>query len=189
MPRLQLSDTELESMRGRLAAAARDLYLDEGESAVTFRRIAERIGLSHTLPYRYFDDKEALLAQVRTECMAHFEAFIRARDPLAAGPPPPDRYPQLLAARQRLFDHVMGAVRGCIEAGLVQGDARVVTHTFWITMHGLLTLHVANQLVHGCNLQQLARSLLENLFGPAPANRRAPRARRRSAGQGRIARN
>ena len=219
MPRLQLSDTELESMRGRLAAAARDLYLDEGESAITFRRLAERIGLSHTLPYRYFDDKEALLAQVRTECMAHFEAFIRARDPLAAGPlarvhaigsayvdyvtrypshyrlifatdqPPPDRYPQLLAARQRLFDHVMGAVRGCIEAGLVQGDARVVTHTFWITMHGLLTLHVANQLVHGCNLQQLARSLLENLFGPAPATRRAPRARRRSAGQGRIARN
>jgi hypothetical protein len=106
----------------------------------------------------------------------------------ATDQPPPDRYPQLLAARQRLFDHVMGAVRGCIEAGLVQGDARVVTHTFWITMHGLLTLHVANQLVHGCNLQQLAGSLLDNLFGPAPATRRASRARPRAVSKGRIAR-
>jgi AcrR family transcriptional regulator len=207
MPRLQLSDAELESMRSRLAAAARDLYLDEGESAVTFRRLAERMGLSHTLPYRYFDDKEALLAQARTECIRHFEAFILARDPLDAGPlarvhaigsayvgyvtrypshyrlifateqPPPDRYPPLLAARQRLFDHVMGAVRGCIDAGLVKGDARVMTHIFWITMHGLLTLHVANQLVHGCNLQQLARALMVNLFGPPPPGQRRSRGR------------
>lgn len=207
MPRLQLSDTELASMRSRLAVAARDLYLDEGESAVTFRRLAERMGLSHTLPYRYFADKDALLAQARTECIAHFEAFIRSRDPIRSGPltrvhaigaayvdyvtrypshyrlifatdqPPPDRYPALLAARQRLFDHVMGAVQGCIDAGLVKGDARVMTHAVWITMHGLLTLHVANQLVHGCNLQQLARALLENLFGPPPRGQRPSRGR------------
>lgn len=207
MPRLQLSDTELDSMRSRLAVAARDLYLDEGESAVTFRRLAERMGLSHTLPYRYFDDKEALFAQARTECIAHFEAYIRARDPLRAGPlarihaissayvgyvtehpshyrlifstdqPPPDRYPHLLAARRRLFDHAMGAVQCAIDEGLVKGDARLMTHAAWVTLHGLLALHVANQLVHGCNLQQLARPLIENLFGPQPRARGSIRAK------------
>lgn len=198
MPRLQLSDAELSTMRSRLAAAAQDLYLDEGESAVTFRRLAERMGLSHTLPYRYFDDKDALLAQARTDCIDHFEAFIVRRVPAGGSPlervhaigdvyveyvkrhparyrlifaadqPSPDRYPQLLAARRRLFDYARAEVQACIEAGAVVGDALTVTHAIWISMHGLLMLHVANQLVHGRRLEQLAAVLMSNLFGPRP---------------------
>ena len=198
-------------MRSRLASAARDLYLDEGESAVTFRRLAERMGLSHTQPYRYFDDKDALLAQARTECIDHFEAFIVGREPVGGSPlervhaigdayveyvkrhpahyrlifaadqPPPDRYPQLLAARRRLFDHSMEVVQACIDVGVVQGDARTVTHTIWVSLHGLLMLHVANQLVHGRRLEQLAAVLMTNLFGPRPPPAAGSRARARRA--------
>jgi len=84
---------------------------------------------------------------------------------LAPEQPPPDRYPELLAARQSLFDHAMGAVQACIDAGHIKGDARPIAHSFWVGLHGLMTLYVAGQLVHGCTLDELAPLLLNLLLG------------------------
>jgi hypothetical protein len=79
--------------------------------------------------------------------------------------PPPQRYPELLAARISLFEHSVALVQECITAGLIQGNARELAHAVWAALHGLLTLHVANQLVHGYTLQQLVAPTIHRILG------------------------
>lgn len=87
MPRASLSDHDVEAMRQSLSEAALALYKAEGESAVTFRRLARRMGHSHTQPYRYFDGKAQLFAQVWLTCYRRFMALIRDCDPGEAASP------------------------------------------------------------------------------------------------------
>jgi AcrR family transcriptional regulator len=194
-----------------MAAAARQVYLDQGAEALSLRTLADALGISHTLPYRYFRNKEALLAHLRCDAVGRFHAWVVERDPgpeadplprlrslfdayigyarrhpaeyrliFASEQPPPDRYPALLAARRGMFDFAMAVVQQCIDAGLTQGDAREIAHAYWVTLHGLMTLHVANQLVHGLRFEQLAPALLERLLGPMQAPVPAASARMRS---------
>lgn len=189
-----LSEEAVESMRQRLVHAALSIYRQHGLAAVSFRRIAERCGVSHTLVYRYFEDKEALLAQVRVHCFAEFEAFVRAREAEHGGmarhihsvaqayagyarahtadyllmfsteQPQPDRYPELLSARQSLFEHAVDIVRRYVDSGELGGDARLIAHSLWITLHGLMTLYAANQLVHGCSFDELITPVIDRLI-------------------------
>lgn len=208
MARPQLTADEVDSMRKRLTAHALDLYLQEGLEAVSFRRLAEAAGTSHTLPYRYFDSKEAVLVAVRIECTERFERFVRSREKKSAAPllrirqiaaayvayveahpgeyqmiftmdqPSPGRYPELLAARHGLFDHAVEVIQDAIDRGHLQGDARVLAHLFWASLHGLITLHVGGQLVHGRSLDQLVRPLVERMLTGAAVT---PRERRSAA--------
>jgi len=167
MPRYSLTQAELESMRLRLCEGALALFRDHGIDAVTFRGLADSLGVSHTLPYRYFENKDALLAAVRVMCFAEFERFVRERESAATSEspatselarvlavvdayvdfvfqhpveytlifvtaqPPPQRYPELLAARRSLFEHSVELVRRCVQMGVVQGDPREITHAVW----------------------------------------------------------
>ncbi len=54
--------------------AARDLFLDGGEEAVTLRRVAAKIEYSATTIYQHFPSKEALIQEL---CAADFEMFSR----------------------------------------------------------------------------------------------------------------
>ncbi len=200
MPRSSLTQAELEFMRVRLCEGALALFRDHGTDAVTFRGLADALGVSHTLPYRYFENKDALLAAVRVMCFAEFERFVRERESAATSElacvlavvdayvdfvfehpveytlifvtaqPPPQRYPELLAARRSLFEHSVELVRRCVQMGVVQGDPCEITHAVWASVHGLLTLHVANQLVHGCRVEELVRPTVFRILGVAHAN-------------------
>lgn len=184
-------------MRSRLAAAALELYRGEGLEAISFRRIADATGISYTLPYRYFENKDALLARMRAEALGRFEDMIRTREAQADGEvakvhavadayiafareypadyllifsshqPPAERYPELLAARRKVFDHAVDVVQRCIDKGLLQGDARDLAHGFWVTMHGMMMLHSAGQLVHGRELEELSGPLIDRLLAAA----------------------
>jgi AcrR family transcriptional regulator len=197
MARYSLSHAEVESTRQRLCTAALALFREGGIDAVTFRGLADAAGASHTLPYRYFENKDALLAAVRVMCFEQFEEFVRTREGAAGTDldrvfavmdayvefvsrhaveyrlifvtpqPPPQRYPDLLAARRRLFEHSVQLVQSCIDAGTVHGDARQITHAVWGAVHGLLSLHVANQLVHGCRIEELVRPTIVRILGLA----------------------
>lgn len=196
MARNALTAEEVDSMRSRLCSSALDIFRESGIEGVTFRALADHMGVSHTLPYRYFENKDALLASVRVMCFAQFERYVRERESreasaqgrvlavldayvgfvfehrieyeliFATPQPPPQRYPQLLAARRSLFEHSVGLVQACITEGLIEGDAREVTHAVWAGLHGLLALHVANQLVHGLTLQQLVTPMIHRVMGP-----------------------
>ncbi len=195
MARNALSAVEVDTMRSRLCDASLAIFREGGLQAVTFRALADAVGVSHTLPYRYFENKEDLLANVRVLCFARFEEFVRRRESgvkgtlkqvfavldgyrdfvlehpveysliFATAQPPPQRYPELLAARRRLFEHSVGLVQRCIDDGILAGDAREITHSVWAGLHGLLTLHVANQLVHGRTLEQLIRPMILRVLG------------------------
>lgn len=208
MPRISLTPDELTSMRSRLCAAALDIFREQGIEAVTFRALAEALGISHTLPYRYFDSKDALLASVRVLCFQRFEAFVAQHEPadaatvdrvravidafvrfveqhpveytlmFASQQPPPLRFPELLAARRSLFEHCVDLMQGCVDEGLVEGEARQLAHMIWGVVHGLLTLHVANQLVHGYELQALVMPAIHRIMGlpmPMPERRTGSR--------------
>ena len=46
---------------------------DEGESALSLRRLASNLGVSRTAPYNHFENKDALLAAVAEEGFRRFE--------------------------------------------------------------------------------------------------------------------
>lgn len=182
-------------MRRRLAQAALELYAAEGYEAVSFRELAQRLGISHTLPYRYFDNKDALFAQVRTGCFLRIRAMLEETDPrhldaparlFALGhatvdwvkehaaeyrlmfsmqQPPLEQYPELLRARRAAFNYLVEVVRDGLRQGSMQGDALTVMHVAWVSVHGLLTLHAADQLVHGRDMDQLMQPLLRAVIG------------------------
>lgn len=64
MPRA-LSEAAIAEFRERLCDAAEALFAEHGTEAVTIRQLAEEIGVSPMTPYRYFKDKDAILAAVR----------------------------------------------------------------------------------------------------------------------------
>lgn len=195
MARAQLSQEQIDTMRQRLVLLALDIYRREGIDAISLRRLAEMAGISHTLPYRYFESKEALLIALRTECTQAFDRHVHEQEhanaaPLArirsvaaayidyvrrwptdyllifaAHPTPLSEYPELLSARQRVVEHGVECVQAAIDAGLLKGDARQLAHLFWMALHGLMTLHVAGQLVHGCSIDELVEPLVERMLG------------------------
>ena len=86
MPRT-LTDARLEAFRERLIDAAERLFGERGLEAVTMRELAAAIGVSPMTPYRYFPDKNAILAAVRARAFdRHARALETAFD---AGAPDP----------------------------------------------------------------------------------------------------
>ena len=75
MPR-PLSDEDLAGFRERLIDAAERLFAQHGLEAVTMRQLAAALGVSPMTPYRYFTDKDAILAAVRARAFnRHAEAL------------------------------------------------------------------------------------------------------------------
>ena len=65
MPRV-LTETDVADFRERLCVAAERLFAEKGPDAVTMRQLASELGVSPMTPYRYFQDKDDILAAVRT---------------------------------------------------------------------------------------------------------------------------
>src|SRR5580765_5549288 len=79
MPRV-LSDTDVADFRERLCEAAERLFAEKGPDAVTMRQLAADLGVSPMTPYRYFEDKDDILAAVRANGFNRFaEALEQAR--------------------------------------------------------------------------------------------------------------
>lgn len=89
MPRA-LTEAALGEFREKLIDAAERLFARKGLEAVTLRQLAAEVGVSPMTPYRYFADKNAILAAVRARAFTrHAEALEAAHaahqgDPIAA---------------------------------------------------------------------------------------------------------
>lgn len=77
MPRT-LSQTEIEDFRQRLCDAAEHLFAERGAEGVTIRELAAAVGVSPMTPYRYFKDKDAILAAVRARAFDRHAAALEA---------------------------------------------------------------------------------------------------------------
>ena len=75
MPRAKKTDEEIAAMRERILQAALALLQEQGPQGVSTRKIAERIGVSHTLLYSYFESSGAIIRALRERYLAKRMAF------------------------------------------------------------------------------------------------------------------
>lgn len=80
MPRT-LSAEQVEEFRARLCEVAQHRFATQGRDAVTMRQLADALGCSPMTPYRYFRNKDDILAAVRA---AAFDRFAEALEEAAA---------------------------------------------------------------------------------------------------------
>lgn len=86
MPR-NLTPEDVAQFRDRLCDVAEHLFAQHGAEAVTIRQLAGALGVSTMTPYRYFTDKDAILAAVRTRAFdRHAQALETARNAPGASP-------------------------------------------------------------------------------------------------------
>ncbi len=89
MPK-NLSRDEVDAFRARLCAVAQKRFAKQGVDGVSMRQLAEALGCSPMTPYRYFRNKEEILAAVRAAAFDRFasaleEAARKTRGDLRAG--------------------------------------------------------------------------------------------------------
>ncbi len=75
-----------ESLRQEILSAAQDLFVNEGYTNVSMRKIAEKIGYSPTAIYLHFRDKGDLMHQICEQTFARLARNIRAIQELSDGP-------------------------------------------------------------------------------------------------------
>ena len=89
MPK-NLSSAEVDAFRARLCAVAQKRFAKQGVDGVSMRQLADALGCSPMTPYRYFRNKEEILAAVRAAAFDRFasaleEAARKTRGDLRAG--------------------------------------------------------------------------------------------------------
>lgn len=193
MPRASLTQAQVEAFRTRAVSIATALFADHGYRGVTLRSLASELGVSPMTPYRYFENKEALFARVRTDAFRRFgdaqqEAVQNAKGPEAAlhalgnayvrfalEEPAAYRimfeleqaasgtYDELEYEQGRAFSFLLSAVEGAVESGILEGDPLHQAHSLWAKVHGLVSLHLAGKLVMGCTLEDLLPEVFDQL--------------------------
>ncbi|MDR3512278.1 MAG: TetR/AcrR family transcriptional regulator [Caulobacteraceae bacterium] len=149
MPKV-LSQEDVSGFRERLCAAAERLFAEHGPDAVSMRQLSAEVGVSAMTPYRYFKDKDDILAAVRASGFNRFAAALEAAS--EANPEPAARagavgaayirfafdnpaayrlmfdlsqptetdYPELVRAEERARRTMSAYVHSLIEAGLIE---------------------------------------------------------------------
>ncbi len=175
MPKV-VAKGEADAFRQRLVDAAERLIVSRDSIDFTMRELATEVGCSPMLPYRYFRDKEDILAAVKTSAFLSFAKALESprRAPgdakdrsfgvgdaytafafanpqlyrLMFNTPPVEkgRYPDLDAAVERGRMTMTDHVRDVLQQGLLVGDPVVIGHLFWAGLHGLIVLQLAGQL-------------------------------------------
>jgi AcrR family transcriptional regulator len=86
MPR-NLSADEIGAFRARLCAVAQKRFARDGVDGVTMRQLADALGCSPMTPYRYFRNKDEILAAVRAAAFDRFAAALEDAAAKAKGDP------------------------------------------------------------------------------------------------------
>jgi AcrR family transcriptional regulator len=190
MPRPALTSEEIDAFRQKAVVAATSLFAEHGVDGVSMRRLAAEMGCSAMTPYRYFENRDALFAMVRTAAFRRFadrqrDAAASTKDPMAqlvrlkeayvafaVDEPdayrimfelrqrPTGTYPELAAEGARGFSYFHDAVVEAIATGALQGDPLTVAHLLWAGAHGIVSLHLAGKLAMGRSLQDLCDHLV-----------------------------
>ena len=178
MPRV-LSETDVADFRERLCEAAERLFAEKGPEAVTMRQLAAELGVSPMTPYRYFQDKDDILAAVRANGFNRFAEALEAAREHASGArakgaavgeayvnfafehpqtyklmfeldqPHEGDYPELVEAGKRARQTMTGYVEDQIASGVFKGDPAMIGLMFWASTHGAVVLELAGKLPAG----------------------------------------
>jgi AcrR family transcriptional regulator len=174
-----LTETDVADFRERLCSAAERLFAERGAEAVTMRQLAAELGVSPMTPYRYFQDKEAILAAVRIAGFERFSAALEAarasgRSARAKAAAVGEAYVSfafdhphtyklmfdlnqpidadnaaLVAASRRAHGNMSAWVEDQVAAGEMVGDPTEIGAMFWAATHGVVVLEMAGKLPQG----------------------------------------
>lgn len=175
MPRI-LTQSDVADFRERLCDVATRMFDARGSEGFTMRELAAELGVSAMTPYRYFKDKEDILAAVRARAFNRFAvaletalatghtakekgtAVFRAYVAFAFGEPAayklmfdltqPDEslYPDLVKANARARATMTDYVQLYIDEGVLAGNPILIGHVFWASLHGAIVLKLAGKL-------------------------------------------
>jgi AcrR family transcriptional regulator len=188
-----LSPSEVEHFRDRLIVVAERLFAERGPAAVSMQQLAGALNVSVMTPYRYFTDKNEILAAARVSGFDRFadalEGAHRAADDCAdaaravAGAylrfalenpaayklmfdlsqPNEEDYPDLARASGRARLLMAAYIENLRDAGLLAGEPEIVSHVFWAAFHGLVVLKLADKIAPNIDFEHLWRELARTL--------------------------
>jgi AcrR family transcriptional regulator len=140
------------------------------------RQLAAELGCSAMTPYRYFKDKDEILAAVRASAFDNFaevieHAFNNAKDAAERGAavgnayvkfafehpeayklmfdlsqPDESAYPDLVRASKRARSTMTHYVSDLVAAGILEGNPLTIGLVFWAALHGAVVLQLAGKL-------------------------------------------
>ncbi|MEM8862692.1 MAG: TetR/AcrR family transcriptional regulator [Chloroflexota bacterium] len=154
-------------LRNTLIAAGVKMISEQGEAAISMRKLAKEAGVSHNAPYMHFADKEALLAAIAEEgfhILTNYISQAIAEDQgdwmerLLAGcwayvrfalehpshlnlmfrDYDPEKYPSLYEVSTGSLE----LLQKLIDAGqklklVIQGDSKQIATLIWSLLHGI----------------------------------------------------
>lgn len=168
-----LSPDDIQQFREAMRRVAENAFATRGAEGVTMRELAKELGCSAMTPYRYFRDKDEILAMVRAAAFNRFAARLEAAAQTA---PETDRsvvseayvafaldephayrlmfdltqrdsiYPELASASQRAWRMLGAHFERLVAAGVLEGDPQLIGYAYWASLHGFTMLALANQL-------------------------------------------
>lgn len=193
MPRPAYTPAEREQIDGQIRAKALELFGRLGYRGVSLRAIAKAMGWSAPALYRYFDNKDELMAAVRADGFKALkkrlhDARLESATPVDAvrgamaaylqfATEEPElfrlmyeldqgkvaEYPQVVRERRSAFAEAEALAAAVIEAEGIPVDANKLAHLMWVNAHGLAALALANQLDLGQQLDDLIEPVLKVL--------------------------
>jgi len=167
-----LSKTQVEDFRDRLIETATRLFAERGREAFTMRHLAAELGCSAMTPYRYFKDKDEILAAVRANAFDNFAQVLEAAFENAANPaergvavgnayvkfafehpesyklmfdltqPEESTYPDLVRASTRARLTMTTYVSDLVAGGILEGNPITIGVVFWAALHGAVVLQL-----------------------------------------------
>jgi AcrR family transcriptional regulator len=188
-----LTDDEVAKFRADVCRVAEVLFARDGVEGVTMRQIAAELDCSPTTAYRYFKNKEEILAAVRAAAFDRFcevieEATRSSADPrksarnvgqayLGFALQNPDAYRmmfdvsqaavignlELTEALARARRSMVAYVTPLIDKGMLRGDARALGQMLWACAHGLVMLRLSGIVADDTELRQLHEKTMSSL--------------------------
>lgn len=192
MPR-SLSDADIAEFRERLCEVATRQFAAHGPEGVTMRALAAELGVSPMTPYRYFKDKDEILAVVQARAFDRIaEALEKPMDAPGTAEtradavgaayarfafenpeayrlmfeiplPQCEAYPDLDRATERARKTMTGYVKALVNDGLLKGDPELIGHVFWATMHGAVMLKLSDKLAPDCDFERIVEAAFDAL--------------------------
>lgn len=175
LPRI-LSEADVAEFRERLCEAAARLFVERGPDGFHMRELADALGVSAMMPYRYFKDRDEILSVVRARAFRRFAdqlEIANATDgPLVVksaavgrayvqfaleeqtnyrlmfdiSQPPGKTVPELEIQERRARALMSAHVHMLVEAGTLAGDADLIARVLWAALHGVIVLHLSGKL-------------------------------------------
>lgn len=201
-----LTDEEVETSRAEVCRVAETLFARHGVEGVTMRQIATELGWSPTTAYRYYKNKEEILAAVRASAFTRFCEVIESAtrsspDPRTSARSVGQAYLGFALAHQdayrMMFDISQADVTGhaelaealsrsrrsmvayvapLIREGILRGDAQALGQMLWAAAHGLVMLRLSGIVTSDTELRQLHEKTMSALVRGAEPTVAGPRA-------------